>query len=499
MPLDNLNPEENYADLEQVQIDVEQLRWALENNSLFFIQFFLGQHLTRPVPEFHLQIFDFMVSSDVSKLACAIPRGHAKTTLAKLAIVWYLLFSNYRFIVYVSNTADVAQAALRDIWGFIKSDNFKAVFGDVEVEIDRGGEGLYIFKLEMPDGTKKRCILRALGSNQQVRGLNIDNERPEIGVVDDLEDDDNTATPKLQYKLKKWVYGPFFKCFNRWKRKIIWLGNMLSNESLLKHHCDSPDWHSMLFGCIKADGEPLWPDLWPMPAIKADYKEYQEAGQIAKWFAEMMNQPIPEGGGIIKSEDINYKHSVAPGDCEHVFMTIDPAISKQSWSDNTGIAVHGYVDDHWQIVYAIKAKVDPIQLFTLAMHVAFEWKCGVIGIEGIAFQAALEPFFKILMIERRIEGMQIIMLTSKHAKTERLMTFCSMLKNKTYALNIGDIAVTNELLQYDPSKIKNVDDLADACAYGPQMLKLYMHVILQDFDPKYSESKPRIGAAVAGI
>lgn len=496
MPLDNTN---DYAETETVQIDIEQIKWALEHNSLFFIQFFLGEHLTCPVPDFHISIFDFMVSKQVDKLALAIPRGHAKTTLAKLAVVWYLLFTNYRFIVYVSNTADVAQAALRDIWAFLRSDNFKAVFGDLNVEIDRAGEGLFIFKMTDARGKEKRCILRALGSNQQVRGLNIDNERPELGVVDDLEDDDNTATPKLIAKLRKWVYGPFFKAFNRWKRKIIWLGNMLSNESLLKSHCDSADWHSMLFGCIKADGTPLWPDLWPMSEIKKDYREYQEANSIAKWFAEMMNQPIPEGGGLIKSDEINYKPAVNPGDCEHVFMTIDPAISKKAWSDWTGIAVHGYVDDHWQIVYAIKAKVDAIQMFFLILSIARDWNCHLWGIEGVAFQAVLEPFFKILMIENRVEGVEIVMLGAQNQKTERLAVWAGFIKSKTYALTAGDIVVTGQLLNYDPNKIKNDDDIIDACAHGPQMLKYHMALILKEFDALSQHLKPIVGAACAGV
>ena len=119
MPLD---------DAAQVEIDVSAVKYALEHDEEFFINFFLGNELTFPVPEFHKIIFRQMTDLTIPRYVCAIPRDHAKTTLAKLAVIWYLLFSKYRFIVYLSNTATIAQAACKDIITFMESDNFKSIY-----------------------------------------------------------------------------------------------------------------------------------------------------------------------------------------------------------------------------------------------------------------------------------------------------------------------------------------------------------------------------------
>ena len=142
-----------------VSLDRENVIKALEHDHEFFINFFLGDELIFPVPNFHLDIFNKMVDPGIRQFVCAIPRDHAKTTLAKLACLWFFLFSKYRFILYVSNTSTIAQQACIDIVNFLESDNFIAVFGRVDWLVKREGEGLYKFKLQ-----DKVCVLRALGA-----------------------------------------------------------------------------------------------------------------------------------------------------------------------------------------------------------------------------------------------------------------------------------------------------------------------------------------------
>src|SRR6185437_11596276 len=424
--------------IDQVQANKSDALNSLEHDREFFMQFYMSEHLIFAVPRFHIQIFDLMLSSSVSKLALAIPRGHNKTTLAKLAVVHYFLFTDYSFILYVSNTAEVAQAACRDIAEFITWRNNVSLFGEVKKQLWREGVGFYIFQIQVKSGTWKTCILRALGAGQQVRGLNVQNRRPELAVVDDLEDDENTETELLRRKLENWVYGAFLKAMNAWKVKIIWLGNMLNNKSLLKKHCDDPDWHSVRLGCILSNGQPLWPDLWPLEAIKKDFNSYKRRGLVARWFAEMMNLPMPEGGAIIDANDINYKPSIGPGDIRHGFITVDPAIGEKSIHDHTGICVHGWVDNHWQIAESIKIKADPLTIFNIIIALCQKWSIKIVGIEAVAFQAVLQFFFQYLLAQMPMNNIEVVKLTSTTKKTERIVTWCGMLIDGQYAINEGE-------------------------------------------------------------
>jgi hypothetical protein len=462
-----------------VQIDANECIVALEHNAEFFVQFFLGEEIHLPVPEFHQDIFSVMTHLEIDRFTCAIPRDHAKTTLAKLACVHYFIFTHYRFIVYLSNTTDIAIPSTNDIVSFLQCNNFVSIFGHCEWITKQEGKGVYKFKLP-PSLGSKLCMLRALGAGKQVRGINIDNKRPQLAVVDDLEDNDNIATMELFMKLKRWVYGPFLKCLDKFDNKVIWLGNMISKNSMLFENCNSDYWYSRRYGCLLANGQPLWPDAWSIEKLQRDYREYQERGLADVWFAEMMNLPMAAGSGLIDAEDITYKPAVLPRDEPIGFLTVDLAISEEKWAHKTVIAVHSWVNDSfWQITYKIAyTGIDPIALFYEIIRIGQEWGYYAVGIESEAYQASLQFVFPHLCLVEQIEGFKFVPLkTGKTRKVERLAPWAGMLKSGDYALTEGDFEITQQLLEFDPSKKHNDDDTIDCCAYGPQMVREYYYEI----------------------
>jgi len=461
-----------------VQLSPEDAATLLEQDAEFFIHFFLHEELTFPVPKFHIDIFHLMILVDITRFVCAIPRDHAKTTLAKLACVWYLLFSDYRFIVYLSNTSSIAIPATNDIVGFLRSENFINTFGACEWLVEQEGKGLYKFRLPAVFGNKL-CILRALGAGQQVRGINVDNQRPQLAIVDDLEDNDNIATPELFLKLKKWMYGPFRKCLDKFHNKMIWLGNMISHESMLHENCESDFWYSRRYGCLLANGEALWPDAWSLEKLAVDYLEYQDAGMADVWFAEMMNLPMAGGNGLIEADEITYKPAIEPRDHEIGFFTIDLAISDKSWAHKQVIAVHVWVDEEfWQVpcTYELTTN-DPVALFYEVVRLAEIWGFFVVGIESVAYQASLQFTFPHLCLLEGIEGMEFVPLPAANRKVERLAPWAGLLKKGEYCLTEGDFHITQQLLKFDPTKKHNDDDTIDACAHGPHMIANYYNLI----------------------
>lgn len=472
--------------LQPVSAPTESITYALEHDSEFFINFFLGDELEYPVPVFHEQVFSKMISTNIKKFACAIPRGHAKTTLAKLAIIWLFLFTRYRFIVYLSNTAQIAVSACHDIVKFITSDNFTAVFGPVQFDINQIGNGLYKFTLG-----KKVCILRALGAGQQVRGINIDNQRPEVAVVDDLEDTDNTATELLYEKLKNWFYGTFLKCMDPIDNKIVQIGNMIAARCLLKEHCDSASWHSMRFGSLLSNGRSLWPDLWPIWRLKQDLQEYIDAGKIDIWYAEMMNYPMAPGTGVIRANEITYRPPPLPGDQLYGFITVDPAISDKTWAHKAAIWVHVFDGLHWHLPENISGTgMDPLQIYNAVMELAFRWHIHAVGIESQQYQAALKPMFEYLCRMQGMEHMNFIPLLHYTAKSQRISSWAAMLKNKEYVLPSGNFELTTELLTFNPNKKDNADDNIDCCAFGPQMIQGHIVDIMHSVPHTTWDVKP---------
>ena len=170
------------VELNPVQMNITEVRYALEHDEEFFIQFFLGDELTLPVPSFHIDVFHLMTSTAVRLCVFALPRDHAKTTLAKLACVRYWLFSDFQFIIYLSNVSATAISACQDVIGFITSENFRAVYGEVEFSIRQEGKGFYRFTLNMPTAsggtvpitrTRHRNAISTIISNKVIGSIPI--------------------------------------------------------------------------------------------------------------------------------------------------------------------------------------------------------------------------------------------------------------------------------------------------------------------------------------
>lgn len=463
-------------ELQAVQIDNAELLHALEHNAEFFLHFCLGEELTYPVPQFHKDIFRQMTQTTSQLYCCAVPRDHAKTTLAKLSAVWYFLFSDYRFILYISNTSNIAVEACRDIISTIECDNMIATFGVPRFYTRQEGLGLYRWELG-----KKMCILRALGAGQQVRGLNIDQQRPQVIIIDDLESVENIATEDQYNKLKRWTYGTLFKAADKFSHKIIQIGNMISSKCLIAEHCADPDWESVHYGAILADGTPLWPEAWPVEKLMADYNRYKRAGMVDTWLQEMQNLPVAGSGGLIHAEEIKYTPRMVPGDCQYGFITIDLAISSQTWAHKTAVCVHGWNGECWTLCEVLAERGwEPVELFNTVIYLTRKWHVFVIAMEAVAFQAALKPVFEYLSRSMGIYNLTFVPLLGTTQKTQRILSWCFLLKSGDYKLPEDDVAITHELLSYNPRRNNNSDDSIDAAAYSVQVLERYLPMVMEE-------------------
>lgn len=470
-----------------VKLDPLDLRATLEEDNEFFLQWALADQATYKIPDFHLEGFEIMCDTAVKRCVFAWPRGHAKTTLAKAACLKLFLHTDLRFIIYVSNTAPLAIAACNDIIALIDSDNVKAVYGAPEYISKQEGVGFYKFRWR-----GKVCILRALGVGQQVRGLNVDNQRPQCAICDDIEDTENLKSDYQFEQLQNWFMGAFIKALDRRFDKIIQIGNLIRAKSLLAEHIRSDLWVSRLYGAITADNQPLWPELWSLEELNRDYQTYLEMGKINLWFAEMMNITMNVSNAIIDVEKIRYRPSLLPSQPQHICITVDMAYSRQTWANMTAIVVHGYFDFAWQPL-EFKAQVG-MSLNDLAYYlVQFckKWGCTVVGLESIAFEAVMKPALKYFFGKERMDHVAFVPLSATNQKAQRLSAWAGMIERGDYFLLQNEYMMTKQLLEFDATATNNEDDLIDAAAHIVQMLNRYSLLIFKNERPQYEEASPR--------
>lgn len=499
-----------HVETADVAADIRQIRSLLRLDCEFFVEFFLHEQLDMPVPEFHTEIWGLLTDQEKERILLTIPRDHAKTTLAKLVVIWYWLFTTHRFCIYLSNTSPIAKNACKDIIDFLSTPNFIKVFGRVKMIKSSEQEGLWSFDLPMPNGKIKRCILRGIGWNQQMRGINIDNQRPDIAVIDDVEDNEVVDSPTQQKKLDKWMFGPFLKALAR-KKKILWLGNMLSKTCLLARLSRSKKWNPVVFGAIVKDSEsgelvPLWPDKWTIEALREDYKEYKEQGLLETWMCEMMNMP-GHGENGFSAEGFFELPLPSPEECLAAWITIDPAFGEKAANDESAVSVHVIVKGSSipRTVCTAHGRWDESRLYREAKQLAFYWNAWTWGIEAVAAQKVLLTLFGLYAALDMITGlltMVPLMAGRGSPKIARIRAYYALMANKEWAMPEDDFDAVTQFLNYNTLTDNNEDDIIDAMAYGPFMQEQYHGLIMASAQKIHSNSalnQPQTGTEVGDV
>ena len=150
----------------------------------------------------HDKIFDLLDNSDNPRKVIAAPRGTGKTSLSNLLIpTKKLAFLDSRFVVPVSNTSAAAEQQSENLkQEFMSNPVLKTIFN---INKTRN----FSKKQWMVEIAGERSMIWPKGAGQQVRGMLFQNSRPDLVVVDDLENDENLHSEVQRARLKEWFFG----------------------------------------------------------------------------------------------------------------------------------------------------------------------------------------------------------------------------------------------------------------------------------------------------
>lgn len=472
------------VDSVDVQIDIAELKEMMRYDCVTFLNFYLEDEITLEIPEVHEEIWDEMVklvrtvnlptfTGHLQKLFC-VPRGHAKSTITKLAVILFLRYSYMKFALYVSLTSGIAINAVKDIVQWLTSDKERLVYGPVQVHQANESKQIWTLTISTPDFGQKYVILKALGADQQVRGLLIDNQRPEIVVLDDCEDNDTAATPASQQKLDTWVTGNLLKATARRSVRIM-LGNMIKSTTLLARLSKNPEWNPTVYGAIvrdKATGKlkPLWEGLYTLEGLLKEYRDYRALGVGHVWVYEMMNMTADS---IFKTsmDDAVRGPRPMPDEVTQGIITLDPAFGEKAWHDESALTVHVKIEGRVipYIVESRHGRWKEEEILDNLIQMSYYWNLSTWGIESVAAQKLLIPLFKALLKIRQIPDDVFTMIplpSGGVAKSTRILSLCNAIGGGSYGIVDEEQELVDLLGTYDPES-KMVDDRCDSAAYGP--------------------------------
>lgn len=309
----------------------------------FFGRAYFPHYFSRPSPEFHRELdtiwqqgvlkgrypFNSQIAREISRLpgcrrAVAAPRGHAKsTTLTFKGTMHAVLYGYKHYPIILSDSSDQAEGFLENIRvefeenGLIQED-----FGNLQGKVWRNNVIL----------TSTNIKVEAIGSGKKIRGRKHRNWRPDLLILDDIENDENVRTPEQRTKLSNWFNKAVSKAGDDYT-DIIYIGTLLHYDSLLAHTLANTGYKSIKYKAVLAfsDAEELWKqweDIYTdlsNETHQEDGREFFEAhreemlaGTQVLWeeklsYYDLMKMRIDEGEAAFNSEEQN--EPINPDDC----------------------------------------------------------------------------------------------------------------------------------------------------------------------------------------
>lgn len=374
----------------------------------------------------------------------------------------------YDFIVIIMANQTLASARLKDLAeDYLADPKLHANLVEVKKNNDK------TFEVVVKDIYGKPINVRidAYGKGSSVRGLLHGETRPKLIIIDDPQDLEDMTSDSVLEKDYNWFLSDII--FLGKKSRIFMIGNNLGESCLIERVIANKEYLGFQAERIPIlkDGNSTWEGKYTKQFIEQERETYEKIHKIDIWYRERMCQSMSPESQIFKNEYFRYFNwkDLRLSDL-NIYMTVDLAISQKKTADYTAIMVVGVnKDNHWFILDCSYGRFDPTETIDQIFKMVGKWSPQKVGVEKVAYQAALSHFLEKEM-PRRNMFFTITQLKAQRRKEERISALQPRFSSGAVWVpeRAGDwwTELMSEMLAF-PNGIH--DDLLDALAYVEQI------------------------------
>jgi transcription termination factor NusB len=339
-------------------------------------------------------------------------RDGAKTTTCRLFATKRIAYGISHTILFIGKGES---SALRSL-GWIKkqvmynrlwADTFRLRPGDKWAP-DSG-------ELEIFHGTDEYPIrLLAMGITGQTRGINIDDYRPDLIIVDDPCDEENTATKEQRQKISELFFGALYNSLAPRSEspdaKMVLLQTLLNENDLISQCQKDPTFKTLVFSIFDNDNKSRWEIRHPTKELQLKKEGYIQRNQLSMWLREYECVLSTPETSLFRGEWLQY-YDIEP-DGMVTFMAIDPvppATDAQRQRDTLMadrdyevISVIGvWRGKYYLLEYSMMRGHEPDWTVTEFFRLLDKWKPMRVRVETVAYQSTLKWLLEQAMRARK--------------------------------------------------------------------------------------------------
>ena len=385
-----------------------------------FVNTYFPHYIRSPhKSELHKYLFRRLVeivSTDKSETdAIAAPRGEAKSTLvSQLFVLWCLVTGRKKYPVIVMDSIDQAYPMLEAIKAELEfnprlSMDFPEATGQGRV----WQSGTIV--------TRGDAKVQVAGSGKKLRGLRHGPHRPDLCVLDDIENDEQVRNPEQRDKLQSWLTKTVLPLGGAvGKYDVVYIGTILHYDSVLSRTLANKMWRTARFRALLQwpDRMDLW-DTWEALLRSAGEEEaslfymknatQMELGAVVSWLARpvlaLMKIRARDGHDAFDSE---YQNDPVAGDnapfsgCIQFWVNrlsdwifygaCDPSLGKAGASRDPSALLVGGMNHATGVLDVVEAQIKkrlPDRIIEDVIELQGLYKCVLWAVETVQFQEFL--------------------------------------------------------------------------------------------------------------
>lgn len=381
-------------------------------------------------------------------LAIAAPRGEAKSTLvSQLFTLYCLVAQKKRYALIVMDSIDQAYPMLEAIKVELEfNQRLRVDFPEI------AGQGRVWQAATIV--TKANQKVQVAGSGKKLRGLRHGAYRPDLVVLDDIENDEQVRSPEQRDKLHDWLKKTVLPLGAAGdKLDVVYIGTILHYDSVLNRTLSSKAWKTAKFKALirQPDDMSLW-DKWEdfylnegeavADAFYSKNKSAMDKGAVVSWAARpiltLMKIRARDGHATFDSEyqndplssdDAMFANALTywtelPGELVY-FGALDPSLGKAGASrDPSAILVGGYHRETGKL-YVIEAQVKkrlPDLIIEDVIRMQKQYQCQRWFVETVQFQ----EFLKDELVKRSAQRGIPVPATATKPNTDKMLRIESL-------------------------------------------------------------------------
>ena len=406
----------------------------------FFNRFFFPKTFRQDSPPFHKEMDNLLDSHD-RLVNMIVYRGGAKTTKLRSFVARRISYGISRTILYIGKSQGHAQRSLRwlrkqieknkrwtDIYQLSQGDKWT----DEEMNVVHGIED-------------EKIWIVAMGITGSVRGLNFDDFRPDLIIVDDVIDDENSSTLEQRTKIENLILGSVKESLapasEAPEAKMVILQTPLDFGDFSQKALKDGEFKSVVFPCWTKetaelppqDRKSAWEARWSTETLQKEREAAIARNKLSIFAREKECKLITPETADFRQEWIKYF-----GDGEEepepelsklwIEIAIDPVPPPSDKQIKQGLgkkdfeafAVVGRYGGKYYVLETVANKGhEPNWTVATFFELCLRWKPRKIIVEAVAYQRTLVWLLKEAM---KVRGRYWVVepLTDKRSKPDRI-------------------------------------------------------------------------------